>query len=214
WSKMENIGNLPSLDNDSFDWRRFIKQTVLRALVSTLQVFAIVVFGTISDQGYYSPMSKANGTCMFNNNECACSYAVGVGVLAFVACVVFPILDIIISKISDATAKSRIVKGDLAFSTAMTFLWFICFCVLLNQWSRTNSEYVMADAARAAIAFSFFSIITWVIWCFILSQCLATSLITSQCCFATCDILPTTFIIAAGVLTTSSFKVSFFSLII
>uniref|UniRef100_A0A668SAW9 MARVEL domain-containing protein n=1 Tax=Oreochromis aureus TaxID=47969 RepID=A0A668SAW9_OREAU len=114
-------------------------------------VFAIVVFGTISDQGYYSPMSKANGTCMFNNNECACSYAVGVGVLAFVACVVFPILDIIISKISDATAK-----------TAMTFLWFICFCVLLNQWSRTNSEYVMADAARAAIAFSFFSIITWV----------------------------------------------------
>lgn len=177
--------------------------------VSTLQVFAIVVFGTISDQGYYSPMSKANGTCMFNNNECACSYAVGVGVLAFVACVVFPILDIIISKTSNATEKSRIVKGDLAFSSksaltamsysslkeqksakkevqlfiswsclnlfhwicfsalnhltaAMTFLWFICFCVLLNQWTRTNSEYVMADAARAAIAFSFFSIITWV----------------------------------------------------
>lgn len=84
--------------------------------VSTLQVFAIVVFGTISDQGYYSPTSKTNGTCMFNNNECACSYAVGVGVLAFVACVVFPILDVIISKISSATAKDRIVKGDLAFS--------------------------------------------------------------------------------------------------
>ncbi|CAI5675509.1 unnamed protein product [Oreochromis niloticus] len=161
---MENIGNLPSWDNDSFDWRRFIKQTVLRALCG---VFAIVVFGTISDQGYYSPMSKANGTCMFNNNECACSYAVGVGVLAFVACVVFPILDIIISKISDATGKSRIVKGDLAFSTAMTFLWFICFCVLLNQWTRTNSEYVMADAARAAIAFSFFSIITWAVLAYV-----------------------------------------------
>lgn len=63
---------------------------------------------------------------MFNNNECACSYAVGVGVLAFVACVVFPMLDIIISKISDATAKNRIVKGDLAFSsksalTAMSY---------------------------------------------------------------------------------------------
>lgn len=54
---------------------------------------------------------------MFNNNECACSYAVGVGVLAFVACVVFPILDVIISKISGATAKDRIVKGDLAFSS-------------------------------------------------------------------------------------------------
>ncbi|XP_026020679.1 synaptogyrin-2-like [Astatotilapia calliptera] len=161
---MENTGNLPSLDNDSFDWRRFIKQTVLRTLC---WVFAIVVFGTISDQGYYSPTSKTNGTCMFNNNECACSYAVGVGVLAFVACVVFPILDVIISKISSATAKERIVKGDLAFSAAMTFLWFICFCVLLNQWTRTNSEYVMADAARAAVAFSFFSIITWAVLAYV-----------------------------------------------
>ncbi|XP_014193515.1 synaptogyrin-2 [Haplochromis burtoni] len=161
---MENTGNLPSLDNDSFDWRRFIKQTVLRTLC---WVFAIVVFGTISDQGYYSPTSKTNATCMFNNNECACSYAVGVGVLAFVACVVFPILDVIISKISSATAKDRIVKGDLAFSAAMTFLWFICFCVLLNQWTRTNSEYVMADAARAAVAFSFFSIITWAVLAYV-----------------------------------------------
>lgn len=127
------------------------------------KVFAIVVFGTISDQGYYNPVSKENGTCMFNNNECACGYAVGIGVLAFLACVVIPVLDIITSKFCSAEAKKRVVIGDLASSTAGTFLWFSCFCVLANQWARTNSKNVMVDAARAAIAFSFFSIITWAV---------------------------------------------------
>ena len=46
---------------------------------------------------------------------------------------------------------------------AWTFLWFICFCVLANQWSRTTDQSIVAtDAAQAVIAFSFFSIITWV----------------------------------------------------
>lgn len=44
-----------------------------------------------------------------------------------------------------------------------TFLWFICFCVLANQWSHTSgASPAIADAARAVVAFSFFSIITWV----------------------------------------------------
>lgn len=45
-----------------------------------------------------------------------------------------------------------------------TFLWFIGFCFLTNQWSWTRTEevYIMADSARAAITFSFFSIFSWV----------------------------------------------------
>uniref|UniRef100_A0A3B5M7V2 MARVEL domain-containing protein n=1 Tax=Xiphophorus couchianus TaxID=32473 RepID=A0A3B5M7V2_9TELE len=46
-----------------------------------------------------------------------------------------------------------------------TFLYFVSFCFLANQWSRTKIDELPlnqgADAARAAIAFSFFSIITW-----------------------------------------------------
>uniref|UniRef100_A0A3Q0S4L1 MARVEL domain-containing protein n=1 Tax=Amphilophus citrinellus TaxID=61819 RepID=A0A3Q0S4L1_AMPCI len=138
--------------------------------VSTSQVFAIVVFGTISDQGYYNPVSKENGTCMFNNNECACGYAVGIGVLAFVACVELH------AKEGSAANFKLMLSLTLIFlffllnvflcfeylTAAGTFLWFICFCVLANQWARTNSKNVMLNAARAAIAFSFFSIITWV----------------------------------------------------
>lgn len=46
------------------------------------------------------------------------------------------------------------------------FLWFVCFCFLANQWQRTTPDELPlnqgADAARAAITFSFFSIFTWV----------------------------------------------------
>lgn len=46
------------------------------------------------------------------------------------------------------------------------FLWFVGFCFLANQWQRTTPDNLPlnqgADAARAAITFSFFSIFTWV----------------------------------------------------
>lgn len=46
------------------------------------------------------------------------------------------------------------------------FLWFVGFCYLANQWqvskAKDNPLNEGTDAARAAIAFSFFSIFTWV----------------------------------------------------
>lgn len=47
----------------------------------------------------------------------------------------------------------------------LAFLWFVAFCFLANQWQRTTLSRGFAqgaDAARAAITFSFFSIIVWV----------------------------------------------------
>uniref|UniRef100_A0A5F9CT85 MARVEL domain-containing protein n=1 Tax=Oryctolagus cuniculus TaxID=9986 RepID=A0A5F9CT85_RABIT len=45
------------------------------------------------------------------------------------------------------------------------FLWFVGFCFLANQWQvskpKDNPLNEGTDAARAAIAFSFFSIFTW-----------------------------------------------------
>lgn len=44
-----------------------------------------------------------------------------------------------------------------------TFLWFVCFCLLASQWSHTvDIRGIPQDAARAVVAFSFFSIATWV----------------------------------------------------
>ncbi|KAL8221891.1 UNVERIFIED_CONTAM: hypothetical protein K2H54_074623 [Gekko kuhli] len=45
------------------------------------------------------------------------------------------------------------------------FLWFVSFCFLADQWRVSKPEdnpmNEGTDAARAAIAFSFFSIFTW-----------------------------------------------------
>lgn len=51
-----------------------------------------------------------------------------------------------------------------AFSLGVwTFLWFVCFCLLASQWSRTlDTSGIPLDAARATVAFSFFSVATWV----------------------------------------------------
>lgn len=60
-----------------------------------------------------------------------------------------------------------------AFAPALwTFLWFVGFCFLTNQWAATkvNDVLVGADSARAAITFSFFSIFSWGLLAFLAYQ--------------------------------------------
>ncbi|XP_073350953.1 synaptogyrin-2a [Pagrus major] len=155
-----------SLAGGTFDLESFVKQpqTILRCLS---WLFSIVVFATITAEGYINPLTKSETQCMFNGTDSACSYGVGIGVLAFLACVIFLILDAYFPQISNAKERKYIVIADLVFSAAWTFLWFICFCVLANQWSKTPKEGLAAgDAARAVIAFSFFSIPTWALLTF------------------------------------------------
>lgn len=63
------------------------------------------------------------------------------------------------------------MRGPLCLTLVDTpafwaFLWFVGFCYLANQWQvskpKDNPLNEGTDAARAAIAFSFFSIFTWV----------------------------------------------------
>ncbi|KAI7804096.1 synaptogyrin-2a [Triplophysa rosa] len=149
------------LSGGVFDFSSFIKQPqTLTRLFSW--IFSIVVFATIISEGYINESSGDNTHCIYNQNDSACSYGVSVGVLAFLACVVFIVLDALFPQISNANDRRFIVLSDLIFSGVWTFLWFVCFCVLTNQWSRTETtEVIPADAARAVVAFSFFSIATW-----------------------------------------------------
>lgn len=150
-----------SFAGGAFDLQNFMRlpQTILRILS---WVFSIVVFATITAEGYMNIRSKEELTCMFNSNNGACNFGVGIGVLAFLACVIFLVLDAYFPQISNAMERKGIVLGDLVFSSVWTFLWFICFCFLANQWSRTPADFDgVSDAARAVVAFSFFSIISW-----------------------------------------------------
>ncbi|KAG9263967.1 synaptogyrin-2a [Astyanax mexicanus] len=150
-----------ALSGGSFDFQSFIKkpQTIVR-LLSWL--FSIVVFATITAEGFVNQHQKEDTKCIFNQNDSACSYGNAVGILAFLACVAFIILDAYFPQISNANQRKHIVISDLVFSGAWTFLWFVCFCFLANQWSHTvEIEGIPQDAARAVIAFSFFSVISW-----------------------------------------------------
>ncbi len=75
-----------------------------------------MVFATIVSEGYINEITKGETKCMFNGNDSACSYGIGVGVLAFLACVAFIVLDAYFPQISSATDRKYIVLGDLCFS--------------------------------------------------------------------------------------------------
>uniref|UniRef100_A0A8D0H5Z5 Synaptogyrin n=1 Tax=Sphenodon punctatus TaxID=8508 RepID=A0A8D0H5Z5_SPHPU len=143
----------------------FLKQpqTILRIIS---WVFAIVVFGSIINEGYVNRDStRPDLQCVYNSNEEACNYGIAIGIIAFFACIFFFVVDLYFQQISSVKDRKRAVLLDLGFSGFWSFLWFVAFCFLANQWQRTPASKGVsqgADAARAGIAFSFFSILSWV----------------------------------------------------
>ncbi|KAK2543703.1 Syngr3 [Columba livia] len=141
----------------------FLKQpqTILRV---TTWIISIVVFGSIVNECYVNS-EGSELLCIFNENESACSYGIAVGIIAFFGCIFFFVVDLYFQQISSVKDRKRAVLLDLGFSGFLSFLWFVAFCFLANQWQRTRMSKGVsqgADAARAAITFSFFSIIVWV----------------------------------------------------
>ncbi|OXB81088.1 UNVERIFIED_CONTAM: hypothetical protein H355_005018, partial [Colinus virginianus] len=133
------------------------------AAAAAPQVFALIVFACLVGEGYINSSTSSQLFCVFNRNEDACRYGIGIGVLAFLACIFFFMVDVYFPQISNATDRKYLVLADLGFSGLWTFLWFVGFCFLTNQWAWTPAEdvHIVADSARAAITFSFFSIFSW-----------------------------------------------------
>ncbi|XP_029007904.1 synaptogyrin-2b [Betta splendens] len=149
------------LAGGGFDFYKFIRQpqTIVRVLS---WVFALVVFACITTEGHINSVHSSEVYCIFNQNNSACQYAVGIGVIAFLACVAFLVLDVYLPFMSNSQERKYAVMADLGFSGAWTFLWFVCFCLLASLWGRTHDvSGIPEDAARATVAFSFFSIATW-----------------------------------------------------
>ncbi|XP_012880242.1 PREDICTED: synaptogyrin-1 [Dipodomys ordii] len=129
------------------------------------EVFSIVVFGSIVNEGYLNSPTEGEEFCIYNRNPSACSYGVAVGVLAFLTCLLYLALDVYFPQISSVKDRKKAVLSDIGVSAFWAFLWFVGFCYLANQWQvskpKDNPLNEGTDAARAAIAFSFFSIFTW-----------------------------------------------------
>ncbi|KAM9472680.1 synaptogyrin-1-like isoform 2-T2 [Salvelinus alpinus] len=148
----------------AFDPLTFFQQpqTILR-LVCWL--FSIVIFGCIANEGYVNRPDEIEEFCIFNRNQNACNYAVGMGTLAFLSCAAFLVLDVYFPQISSVKDRKKAVLADIGVSAFWSFVWFVGFCFLANQWQVAKEEdnplREGADAARAAITFAFFSIFTW-----------------------------------------------------
>ncbi|TSL68212.1 Synaptogyrin-2 [Bagarius yarrelli] len=167
---METTAYGASLAGGSFDFVKYIKQplTILRILN---WVFAIVVFATIVAEGYVNDKESSQVVCIFNHNDGACSYGMGIGVLAFLATSAFIFADAYLPLMSSAQERKRLVMADMVFSGVWTFLWFVCFCLLANQWTNTTErQSIPVDAAQAIIVFSFFSVFTWGVVTFLAFQ--------------------------------------------
>ncbi|XP_008315012.1 synaptogyrin-1-like [Cynoglossus semilaevis] len=142
-------------------------RTILRLMS---WVFSIVVFSCIINEGYIN-IGSERLLCIFNNNADACNYGVTIGVACFLGSICFLILDAYFPSISNVRDRRRAVLLDLVFSGLASFLWFVGFCFLANQWQATSPNKLPlaqgSDAARAAIAFCFFSILSWAYQCLI-----------------------------------------------
>ncbi|KTF77546.1 hypothetical protein cypCar_00041720, partial [Cyprinus carpio] len=145
------------------------------------QIFSIVIFGCIANEGYVNRPDEVEEHCIFNRNQNACNYAVGMGALAFLCCAAFMALDVYFPQISSVKDRKKAVLADIGISAFIdlkfctfpiflpafwSFVWFVGFCFLANQWQVAKPEdnplKEGGDAARAAITFAFFSIFTWV----------------------------------------------------
>ncbi|OCT62646.1 hypothetical protein XELAEV_18043731mg [Xenopus laevis] len=123
----------------SFSLENFLRrpETILRIISC--------VFACIVTDSYSNSSSCTTLYCVFNKNNDACHYGMDIGTL------------------SNINYHKYMVLDDLGFSALWSFLWFVGFCFLANQWAVTVAhDLTGGDSAQAAIAFSLFSIPSWI----------------------------------------------------
>lgn len=96
---------------------------------SALQVFSIVVFGSIVNEGYLNSSEEEEEFCIYNRNPNACSYGVTVGVLAFLTCLLYLALDVYFPQISSVKDRKKAVLSDIGVSGEPA-----CMVPLNNMW--------------------------------------------------------------------------------
>ncbi|KYN37630.1 Synaptogyrin-2 [Trachymyrmex septentrionalis] len=137
-----------------------LKLKELEAMIMTL--FAIIVFGCISSKGY---LVKEDGkeVCLYNEDNNACNYGIGIGVLAFLGSIGFLAGEYLFEQMSSVKTRKHFVLIDLGFSGLWSFLYFVGFCYLTNAWNNSErpKDGYGVNNVQSAIAFSFFSIFTW-----------------------------------------------------
>lgn len=83
---------------------------------SPLQLFSIVIFGCIANEGYINRPNEVEEYCIFNRNQNACNYGVFMGSMAFLCCMAFLALDVYFPQISSVKDRKKAVLADIGLS--------------------------------------------------------------------------------------------------
>lgn len=59
--------------------------------------------------------------CYYNNDNNACGYGIGIGVLAFLFCIAFLVLDALFEQISGVQHRKYAVMADMGISGKVTY---------------------------------------------------------------------------------------------
>jgi hypothetical protein len=125
-------------DNDTYKWKKSIfitfpfdlSQSVtslmmmlmimfyylfLFSFAPSYQLFAIIVFGCISSQGWRLD-ENGRDYCIMNGNSTACSFGTLLGVVAFLASMGFLVGEYFFEQMSSVKTRKHYVMGDLGFS--------------------------------------------------------------------------------------------------
>lgn len=81
-----------------------------------LQLFSIVIFGCIANEGYINRPNEVEEYCIFNRNQNACNYGVFMGSMAFLCCMALLALDIYFPQISSVKDRKKAVLADVGVS--------------------------------------------------------------------------------------------------
>ena len=73
------------------------------------QLFAVVVFGCITDQGW------VNGHCVYDNAD-ACRFGSTIGIIAFLVLMAFLVSDAMFDSIVNMDYRKYVVMADVVFS--------------------------------------------------------------------------------------------------
>lgn len=81
-----------------------------------MQLFAVIVFGCISSEGWLEDPETKKEVCLFNRDSTACNYGVGLSVIAFLASMGFVAGEYFFEQMSSVKTRKHYVLGDLGFS--------------------------------------------------------------------------------------------------
>nr|XP_040135685.1 synaptogyrin-4 isoform X1 [Ictidomys tridecemlineatus] len=135
-------------------------------------IFSLIVFSSLLTDGYQNKTESPQLHCVLNSNSVACSFAVGAGFTAFLSCLTFLALDAQESRIASTRFRTAFQLLDFILDVLWAGIWFVGFCFLANQWQHSQpKEFLLgSSSAKAAIAFSFFSIPVWIFQAYLAIQ--------------------------------------------